>query len=82
MTDPIHPSGTLVRYREGSRHWAEEKTQGRPHQVFEVMALVDDGTGVQRIRVRALGAIATERFAYDAALFERAEINPRQLTGG
>ena len=77
MTESLHPVGSLVRYREGSEDWAKERAQDRPYQFFEVVALVQDGTPIERIQVRAVGAAMADRFAYDTARFEQVALNPQ-----
>lgn len=60
MTKNPYPIGTRLNLVPGTRLWGEEHVQGRSGATFEVLAQVDDGTGMSRVTLRDLdsGGIA------------------------
>jgi len=54
MTKNPYPIGTRLNLVPGTRLYGEEHVQGRSGATFEVVAQVDDGTGMARVKLRNL----------------------------
>lgn len=60
MTKNPYPIGTRLNFVPGTSLWGEAHTAGRSGAIFEVIAEVDDGTGMARVTLRdqASGEVA------------------------
>lgn len=56
MTKNPYPIGTRLNLVPGTSLWGEAHTAGRSGATFEVVAQVDDGTGMARVTLRDLGS--------------------------
>lgn len=54
MAKNPYPIGTRLNLVPGTRPWGEKHVQGRSGATFEVVAEVDDGTGMARVKLRDL----------------------------
>ncbi len=54
MSKNPHPIGTKLNLIPGTSLWGQASSEGRSNATFEVVAEVDDGTGMARVTLRAL----------------------------
>lgn len=69
MTKNPYPIGTRLSLIPGTKLSGEEHIQGRSSATFEVVAQVDDGTGMARVTLRDLDSSGIAFRGIDPYLF-------------
>lgn len=69
MTQNPYPVGMHLILIPGTSLWGQAHTEGRSDMTFEVVAQVDDGTGMARVTLRPLDSCKIAFHGINAHLF-------------
>lgn len=71
MSENAYPIGTKLNLVPCTSLWGQAHTEGRSRATFEVVAQVDDGTGMARVTLRDLDSGEIAFCGIDPHLFAR-----------